>query len=251
MSRFIEGRDRRQRLLLPDCVDDYVSEDSPVRVVDAFVDELDLAGLGFEGAAATGRPGYHPATLLKLYIYGYLNRHASAHRARRPRLLLRPGGACLRSCGRYADLPQAAHLRRQGRWALGQAGLRLPADKRHLSLPGWRDDDEALRQPRTRHDVPRLCHARLPLALHRRSERRIKSDGGTKRSSTIDGVTLTEFAAPHLKPDEPSAIYSAIIPLATEAQLRRIRSPGLEVRLWSISKAGCPAATEVMKGVRF
>jgi transposase len=60
MRRFIEGCDRRQSLLLPDCIDDYVSEDSPVRVVDVFVDELDLAALGFEGAAATGRPGYHP-----------------------------------------------------------------------------------------------------------------------------------------------------------------------------------------------
>ncbi len=83
MGRFIEGCDRRQRLLLPDCVDDYVSEDSPVRVVDAFVDELDLAGLGFEGAAATGRPGYHPATLLKLYIYGYLNQVQSSRRLER------------------------------------------------------------------------------------------------------------------------------------------------------------------------
>jgi transposase len=59
--------------LLPDCVDDYLVEASPVRVVDIFVDELDLAALGFEGAAATGRPGYHPTILLKLYIYGYLN----------------------------------------------------------------------------------------------------------------------------------------------------------------------------------
>ena len=70
MSRFIEGCDRRQRLLLPDCDDHYVVEGSAVRVVDVFVDELDLATLGFEGAAATGRPSYHPATLLKLYIYG-------------------------------------------------------------------------------------------------------------------------------------------------------------------------------------
>ncbi|HEX8412751.1 MAG TPA: IS5/IS1182 family transposase, partial [Sphingomicrobium sp.] len=59
MGRFIEGCERRQRLLLPDCVDDYVAENSPVRVVDLFVDELNVAALGFEGAAATGRPGYH------------------------------------------------------------------------------------------------------------------------------------------------------------------------------------------------
>ena len=83
MGRFIEGCDRRQRLLLPDCIDDYVGEDSPVRVVDAFVDELDLAALGFESAAATGRPGYHPATMLKLYVYGYLNQVQSSRRLER------------------------------------------------------------------------------------------------------------------------------------------------------------------------
>ena len=83
MSRFIEGCDRRQKLLLPDCIDDYVAEDSPVRVVDAFVKELDLGELGFEGAAATGRPGYRPATMLKLYIYGYLNQVQSSRRLER------------------------------------------------------------------------------------------------------------------------------------------------------------------------
>jgi transposase len=83
MPRFIEGCDRGQRLLLPDCIDDYVGEDSPVRVVDVFIDELDLSGLGFEGAAATGRPGYHPATLLKLYLYGYLNQVQSSRRLER------------------------------------------------------------------------------------------------------------------------------------------------------------------------
>jgi transposase len=83
MGRFIEGCDRRQRLLLPDCVDDYVREDSPARVVDAFIDELDLVALGFEGAAATGRPGYHPAMLLKLYLYGYLNQVQSSRRLER------------------------------------------------------------------------------------------------------------------------------------------------------------------------
>ena len=68
MTRYIAGRDRRQSFLLPECVDDYVGEDNPVRVVDAFVDELDLAELDFSRAmpADTGRPGYHPATLLKL-----------------------------------------------------------------------------------------------------------------------------------------------------------------------------------------
>ena len=83
MSRFIEGKDRHQRLLLPDCLDDFVRSESPVRVVDVFIDELDLAALGFAGAAATGRPGYHPATLLKLYLYGYLNQVQSSRRLER------------------------------------------------------------------------------------------------------------------------------------------------------------------------
>jgi transposase len=83
MGRFIEGCDRREQLFLPPCVDDYVAEDSAVRIVDVFVDELDLAVLGFADAAATGRPGYHPATLLKLYIYGYLNQVQSSRRLER------------------------------------------------------------------------------------------------------------------------------------------------------------------------
>jgi len=75
MKRFIEGEDRAQITLLPECLDDYVAEDNPVRVVEVFVDQLDLRPLGFEGAepATTGRPSYHPSVLLKIYIYGYLN----------------------------------------------------------------------------------------------------------------------------------------------------------------------------------
>jgi transposase len=85
MKRFIEGEDRNQAALLPDCLDDYIAEDNPVRAVDAFVEELDLRELGFEGAepADTGRPSYHPAVLLKIYIYGYLNRIASSRRLER------------------------------------------------------------------------------------------------------------------------------------------------------------------------
>ena len=84
MSRFVEGEDRRQPTLLPSCLDDYVSEDNPARVIDVFVDELDLGDLGFAVApAATGRPAYHPATLLKLYVYGYLNRVPSSRRLER------------------------------------------------------------------------------------------------------------------------------------------------------------------------
>ena len=85
MKRFIEGESRAQATLFPERLDDWIAEDNPVRAVDAFVDELDLAKLGFEGAepAATGRPAYHPGTLLKIYIYGYLNRLPSSRRLER------------------------------------------------------------------------------------------------------------------------------------------------------------------------
>jgi len=85
MKRFIEGEDRGQGTLLPELLDDYVAEDNPVRVVDVFVEELDLGGLGFKRVqpAKTGRPAYHPAVLLKLYIYGYLNRIQSSRRLER------------------------------------------------------------------------------------------------------------------------------------------------------------------------
>jgi transposase len=85
MKRFIEGEDRYQTTLLPDCLDDYIAGDNPVRAVDAFVEELELKALGFDGAepATTGRPAYHPAVLLKFYIYGYLNRIASSRRLER------------------------------------------------------------------------------------------------------------------------------------------------------------------------
>src|SRR5690349_14506860 len=83
MARYIEGETRLQRLLLHDCLEDYVSEDNPVRVVDVFIDELDLGTMGFAGPASTGRPGYHPATLLKLYLYGYLNQVQSSRRLER------------------------------------------------------------------------------------------------------------------------------------------------------------------------
>ncbi len=85
MGRFVEGEDRRQQTMLPVCLEDYIAEENAVRVVDAFIDELDLIALGFERVqpAATGRPAYHPATLLKIYLYGYLNRIQSSRRLER------------------------------------------------------------------------------------------------------------------------------------------------------------------------
>jgi transposase len=85
MRRFIEGADREQSTLFPECLEDWICEDNPVRVIDVFVDELDLADLRFDGVdpEVTGRPSYHPSVLLKLYIYGYLNRVQSSRRLER------------------------------------------------------------------------------------------------------------------------------------------------------------------------
>ena len=85
MKRFIEGTDRGQSTLFPECLEDWIEENNPVQVIDVFVDELDLGELGFDGVAPelTGRPSYHPSVLLKLYIYGYLNRVQSSRRLER------------------------------------------------------------------------------------------------------------------------------------------------------------------------
>src|SRR3954464_752815 len=85
MGRYIDGQDRTQSVLFPERLDDWIDEDNPVRAVDVFVEELDLGRLGFERAqpAETGRPAYHPATLLRIYIYGYLNRVQSSRRLER------------------------------------------------------------------------------------------------------------------------------------------------------------------------
>ena len=85
MKRYIEGVDREQSTLFPERLEDWIAADNPVRAVDAFIEELDLRLLGFAGAdpAATGRPSYHPAVLLKLYVYGYLNAVQSSRRLER------------------------------------------------------------------------------------------------------------------------------------------------------------------------
>ena len=84
MTQFIEGIDRQQTMLLPEHLDDYVDKNSPVRAIDAFADILDLAALGFKTqAAATGRPGYHPGVMLRIYVYGYLKKVQSSRRLER------------------------------------------------------------------------------------------------------------------------------------------------------------------------
>ena len=134
MKRFVEGTDREQSTLFPECLEDWIDENNPVRVIDVFVDELDLAELGFNGVApeTTGRPGYHPSVLLKLYIYGYLNRVQSSRRLEREALRnvevmwltgrLAPdhktiadfrkdnGGAIRQVCARFIELCRAMGL---------------------------------------------------------------------------------------------------------------------------------------------
>ena len=85
MKRFIEGEDRTQSTLFPERLDDYISDENSVRVIDVFVDELDLKKLGFDRVVPqpTGAPSYHPSTLLKIYIYGYLNCIQSSRRLER------------------------------------------------------------------------------------------------------------------------------------------------------------------------
>jgi transposase len=82
MNRFVQSEERTQDTFLPSRLEDYVTDDNPVRVIDVFVAELDLTKLDFEGMnpQVTGRPGYHPSTLLKIYLYGYLNRVQSSRR---------------------------------------------------------------------------------------------------------------------------------------------------------------------------
>jgi transposase len=108
MKRFVEGTDRGQSTLFPECLEDWIDENNPVRVIDVFVDELDLGDLEFDGVSpeATGRPSYHPSVLLKLYIYGYLNRVQSSRRLEREAGAERggdvaDGSACARSQDDY------------------------------------------------------------------------------------------------------------------------------------------------------
>src|SRR5213076_310046 len=117
MHRFIDGEDRMQQALLPHSLEDYVGEENPVRVIEVFIDELDLAALGYSGMtpAATGRPAYHPSTLLKIYLYGYLNRIQSSRRLAPDFKTIadfrKDNGAAIRAvCGQFVALCRGLKL---------------------------------------------------------------------------------------------------------------------------------------------
>ena len=141
MRRFVEGTDRAQTTLFPECLEDWIGEDNPVRVIDVFVDELELAELGFKGVEPeeTGRPSYHPSVLLKLYIYGYLNRVQSSRRLEREALrnvevmwltgLLSPDHKTIADFhGQWRGHPQSMHA---VRCAVPHDGLAHASQRRH------------------------------------------------------------------------------------------------------------------------
>lgn len=136
MSRFVEEQDRRQDFLLPASLDDYVAEDNSVRVVEAFIDELDLVAIGFAGAtpAHTGRPAYYPSTMLKIYLYGYLNRIQSSRRLERE---AQRNVELMWLTGRLApDFKTIANLRRDNGVAIRAVCSQFVALCRQLSLFG-------------------------------------------------------------------------------------------------------------------
>jgi transposase len=134
VSRFIEGEPRAQSVLFPESLDEWIAQDNPVRVVDAFVEELDLERMGFERAvpAETGRPGYHPATLLKIYIYGYLNRIQSSRRLERE--AQRNLELVWLTCRLMPDFKTIADFRRDNGKAIGQVCARFVALCREMKL---------------------------------------------------------------------------------------------------------------------
>ena len=136
MKRFVEGEDRTQVTLLPECLDDYIAEDNPVRVIDVFIDEADLRNIGFDGMvpAVTGRPAYHPAVLLKVYVYGYLNRVQSSRRLERE---AQRNVELMRSTGRLTpDFKTIADFRKDNGEAIRRVRRQFVELSRRLGLLG-------------------------------------------------------------------------------------------------------------------
>ena len=146
MKRFVQGDNRTQSSLLPEALDDYVTDTNPVRVVDVFVDELDLQKLGFEGVepALTGRPSYHPEVMLKIYIYGYLNRIQSSRRLEREA----QRNVELMNASRTIVLFARGHRKQAGAAGENVGGHRLRKNQRRRSVSGLRQ--------RHRRDIRRI-----------------------------------------------------------------------------------------------
>ena len=157
MKRFIAGADRSQSTLLPECLDDWVGDDNPVRAIDVFVDSLNLGDLGFGGVtpSATGRPAYHPSILLKLYIYGYLNRVQSSRRLER-------------EAGRNLEVI----------WLLGRL---VPDDK---VIADFRKDNGLANQARLR-TVRRAMPRDGPSGRRQRGDRRLEVQSGQQPGSQL------------------------------------------------------------------
>jgi transposase len=134
VSGFIDEADRYQGALLPGTVDEYVSEENPVRAIDAFVSALDIRSLGFQRSEprATGRPGYHPATMLKIYLYGYLNRIQSSRRLEQE---ARRNLELMWLVGRLApDFKTISDFRRDNGPAIRQVCIQFVRLCRHIGL---------------------------------------------------------------------------------------------------------------------
>ena len=159
MKRFVEGVDRSQGTLFPERLEDWIGDDNPVRAIDVFVDELDLGGLGFDRVEplATGRPAYHPCDLLKLYIYGYLNRVQSSRRLER-------------EAGRNVEVM----------WLVG----RLAPD--HKTIADFRKDNgRAIRKVCARFVA--LCRQLRAVRRGERGDRRLSSRRSTAGTGTSRG----------------------------------------------------------------
>jgi transposase len=234
MKRFIDGENRSQSTLLPGLLDEYIPEDSPVRAIDAFVDELELEELGFDGVEpeVTGRPAYHPSTLLKIYIYGYLNRIQSSRRLEREtqRNLemmwltgrLMPdfktiadfrkdnGGAIRRVCVRFIELCRDLKLFSQTTVAIDGSKFKavnardrnftqnkIKARLEHLekAVKNYLDDlDRADRLPSSL-PAARVSHLREKIAAVRAERRKIKKIETHLERSADKQVSLTDSDA--------------------------------------------------------
>ncbi|TDY17138.1 transposase-like protein DUF772 [Paraburkholderia sp. BL6665CI2N2] len=152
MKRFFEGEDRKQVTLLPERLDDFVAEDNPVRIIEAFVEERDLASPRFDGAmpSTTGRPSHHPGVLLNIYIYGYLNRVQSSRRLERE---CQRNVELMRLTGRLApDFKTIADFRRDD--GTGIRNVCLRSSSGHAETALWRSDADRIWRASACHPEP-------------------------------------------------------------------------------------------------